>query len=64
MDFEISITREDIAQVRDFFEDSEVVDLMNDAGLSFPAMAFVLQKIYDACNEVEEQLGETGDDEE
>lgn len=47
-----------VEQVRNFLdsEDCHFVENMNRAGLSFNAMALVIQGIENICNEVEQQL--------
>lgn len=58
--FSTSINRETIQEVRDFLmsEDCRFVENMNRAGLSFPAMALIIQAIEDKCNEIENALDE------
>lgn len=58
--FSTSIDRETVQEVRDFLmsEDCEFVENMNRAGLSFPAMALIIQAIEDKCNEIENALDE------
>ena len=58
--FHTMINRETIQEVRDFLmsDDCEFVDNMNRAGLSFPAMALIIQAIEDKCNEIENALDE------
>jgi hypothetical protein len=54
------IDRETVQEVRDFLmsDDCEFVENMNSAGLSFPAMALIIQAIEDKCNEIEKALDE------
>lgn len=56
--FSTSIDRETIQEVREFLmsEDCRFVENMNRAGLSFPAMALIIQAIEDKCNEIENTL--------
>lgn len=56
--FSTIVDIEDIQKIREFLnnEDCRFVDNMNRAGLSFGAMALVIQAIEDKCNEVEEEL--------
>lgn len=58
--FHTMINRETIQEVRDFLmsDDCEFVENMNRAGLSFPAMALIIQAIEDKCNELEKALDE------
>ena len=39
-------------------DECDFVDNMNRAGLSFPAMALVIQAIEDKCKEIENALNE------
>ena len=56
--FSTTVDRETIQEVRDFLmsEDCRFVENMNRAGLSFPAMALIIQAIEDKCNEIENTL--------
>lgn len=56
--FSTMVDIKDIQKIREFLEseDCRFVDNMNRAGLSFGAMALVIQAIEDKCNEVEEKL--------
>lgn len=56
--FNMMVNLETVKEVRDFLDsdDCRFVDNMNRAGLSFNAMALVIQGIENICNEVEAQL--------
>ena len=56
--FSTLIDKKTIQGVREFLisEDCRFVDNMNRAGLSFPAMALIIQAIEDKCNEIENAL--------
>lgn len=56
--FNTMVNLETVKEVRDFLDsdDCRFVDNMNRAGLSFNAMALVIQGIENICNEVEAQL--------
>lgn len=58
--FSTTVNKETIQKVREFLmsEDCRFVENMNRAGLSFPAMALVIQAIEDKCNEIENALNE------
>ena len=58
--FHTMINRETVQEIRDFLmsDDCEFVENMNRAGLSFPAMALIIQAIEDKCNEIEKALDE------
>ncbi len=55
---EILITKEDIKQINDFIERGSLVQLMNDRGMSFGAMALILTSIDNACEEIMKKLEE------
>jgi uncharacterized protein (UPF0305 family) len=56
--FSTIVDIKDIQEIRKFLESDEchLVDDMNRAGLSFGAMALVIQGIENICNEVEKEL--------
>ena len=58
--FRTSVDKDTIKEVRDFLmsDKCNFVDNMNRAGLSFSAMALVIQAITDKCNEIENILDE------
>ena len=58
--FSTSISRETIQEVRNFLmsDECEFVENMNRAGLSFPAMALIIQAIEDKCHVIEDVLDE------
>ena len=58
--FSTSIDRETIQEVREFLisDECNFVGNMNRAGLSFSAMALIIQAIEDKCNEIENALNE------
>ena len=58
--FSTIIDKETIQEIRDFLmsDECKFVDKMNRAGLSFPAMALVIQAIEDKCNKIENALEE------
>ena len=58
--FSTTVDRATIQEVREFLMSDECtfVDNMNRAGLSFPAMALIIQAIEDKCNEIENALDE------
>lgn len=62
MNTEITINKNNIENVRDFIESGLFIDCMNINGLSFSEKSFVLQTLYDRCNEVENILS-SGDEE-
>ena len=56
--FSTMVDLQTVEEVRSFLdsEDCEFVENMNRAGLSFNAMALVIQGIENICNEVENEL--------
>ena len=56
--FSTKVNMKTIEEIRNFLDsdDCEFVTNMNKAGLSFPAMALVIQAIEDKCNEIENAL--------
>lgn len=54
--FDIMVDRKDIAAVRDYVESKGLVAHMNDAGLSMPSMALILNAILNECDKIEEEL--------
>lgn len=56
--FSVVVNMKDVKQIREFLRSDEchLIDDMNRAGLSFSAMAFVIQGIENILNEVEAQL--------
>lgn len=61
---EVSITKKDLYDIKDFMANGGLVQLMNDYGLSFGAMAFVMQMLNDDVNDaLIECGGETEEDE-
>ena len=55
---EIIVTREDIKEINDFIERGSLVQLMNDRGMSFGAMALILTSINNTCEEIMKKLEE------
>lgn len=49
---EIMLTKKDVEDVVNFIEKAGLVTFMNDAGLSFASMGFVLTTLSNACEEV------------
>lgn len=50
--FDVMISKKDITAVRDYIENKGLVAHMNDADLSFGAMALVLNAIENECDRV------------
>ena len=52
---EIEITQEVLDEVNMFINDG-LVQLLNDIGMSFPALTFIMQSIVSAVDEAQEEL--------
>ena len=63
---QVSINREDVEDIKYFIQEGSLVQLMNEKGLSFGAMALVLTAIQNEIITVETTLGieEEDDDDE
>ena len=55
---EIVVTKQDIKEIREFVEKGSLVQLMNDKGMSFGAMALILTAIDNTCKEIIKKLEE------
>ena len=53
---EVNVTRKDIRAIANYVEDGGLIDHMNEAGLSFGAMAVVLTAIGKECNRILEEI--------
>jgi hypothetical protein len=58
LDMMFEIDKEDLQQAENFAKSSELVELMNEEGLSFGAMALVLDAIFEKVDEVKEKFDE------
>ena len=56
--FKVMVNREDIESIREYLDSDEctIVSGMNDYGMDFPAMAFVIDAIITACDDAMEKL--------
>ena len=54
---EVTLTKKDIEDVINFMEHEGLVSHMNDAGLSYAAMGFVLTVLSNECKEVLRKMG-------
>ena len=57
---EIEITQEVLDEVNMFINDG-LVQLLNDIGMSFPALTFIMQSIVSAVDEAQEELDKNED---
>lgn len=55
---EVVVTRDDMRAIANYMENGGLVDHMNEAGLSFGAMALVLTAIEEACNSILDKMNE------
>ena len=53
---EVNVTRKDIRAIANYMENGGLVDHMNNAGLSFGAMALVLTAIEQECSRILEEM--------
>lgn len=60
---EVNITRNDIRAIANYMENGGLVDHMNEAGLSFGAMALVLTAIEQECSRILDEMNEVSENE-
>ena len=53
---EVNVTRNDIRTIANYMENGGLVDHMNDAGLSFGAMALILTAIEQECSRILDKM--------
>ena len=58
---EVSVTRNDIRTIADYMENGGLVDHMNNAGLSFGAMALILTAISNECDKILDEMNKEED---
>ena len=56
--FEVAITKKDITDINNFLESGVLVNEMNKIGLSFGAMALILNSITSECERVSTEMGD------
>jgi hypothetical protein len=56
LDMMFEIDKEDLQQAENFAKSSELVELMNEEGLSFGAMALVLDAIFEKIDSIKEKF--------
>ena len=56
--FSVVIDKKDIESVRDYMENKGLVSHMNNAGLTYSAMALILEAIKRECDRIEKELEE------
>ena len=60
---EANITRNDIRAIADYMENGGLVEHMNNAGLSFGAMALILTAISNECDKILDEMNEVSENE-
>ena len=58
---EVNVTRKDIRAIADYMENGGLVDHMNNAGLSFGAMALILTAIEQECSRILDEMNKEED---
>jgi hypothetical protein len=53
---EVIVTRKDIRAIADYMENGGLVEHMNNAGLSFGAMALILTAIEKECSRILDEM--------
>ena len=53
---ETIVTRKDLMAITDYMENGGLVDHMNEAGLTFGAMALILTAIEQECNRILDEM--------
>lgn len=53
---EVVITRKDMVDIANYMENGGLVEHMNNAGLSFGAMAFIFTAIEETCSRILDKM--------
>ena len=59
---EVNVTKKDIRAIANYMENGGLVDHMNNAGLSFGAMALVLTAIEQECDRILNEMNKEEED--
>ena len=59
---EVNVTRNDIRSIANYMENGGLVDHMNNAGLSFGAMALILTAISNECDRILDEMNKEEED--
>ena len=59
---EVNVTRNDIRAIVNYMENSGLIDHMNNAGLSFGAMALILTAISNECERILVEMNKEDED--
>ena len=60
---EVNVTRNDIRAIANYMENCGLVEHMNNAGLSFGAMALILTAISNECERILYEMNEVNENE-
>lgn len=60
---EVSVTKKDICAIANYMENGGLVEHMNNAGLSFGAMALILTAIEQECSRILNKMNEEEENE-
>ena len=60
---EVIVTRNDIHAIANYMENGSLVEHMNNAGLSFGAMALILTAISNECDRILDEMNEVKENE-
>lgn len=60
---EVNVTRNDIRAIANYMENGGLVGHMNNAGLSFGAMALILTAIEQECSRILDEMNEVNENE-
>lgn len=60
---EVNVTRKDIRAIADYIEKGGLVDHMNNASLSFGAMALILTAISNECDRILDEMNGVNENE-
>ena len=60
---EVNVTRDDIRAIANYMENGGLVEHMNNAGLSFGAMALVLTAIEQECSRILDEMNGVNENE-
>ena len=59
---EVNVTRNDIRAIANYMENCGLVEHMNNAGLSFGAMALILTAISNECDRILDEMNKEEED--
>lgn len=59
----VNVTKKDIRAIANYMENGGLVEHMNNAGLSFGAMALILTAIEQECSRILDEMNEANENE-